>query len=91
VKKSSTVTWLESRDGEAWSKYYHGHVKYDAGLDLEDYGTGAGGFFAIKSDMTEHCDSLHGACMELAYSSDLWWGQLPGDEKLRPPGIDPET
>jgi hypothetical protein len=88
VKKSAIVTWLESYDGEAWSKDYHGHVRYDAGLGQEYEGTGAGGFFSLKTDLLDgidsYCDDLHNACMDLTYTSDLWWGELPGDEKLRP-------
>lgn len=65
---ADVIDWLRSPEGEEWTRNRVNTGSYYGSVDYE----GVDGFFNFKGDDID------------IFSSSLWWGGLPGDDRLRP-------
>jgi len=74
--------WLHSPEGEEWSRRRIRGARAGSRSIMIDAQCGTHtylGFFSLKGD---NIDPFMPEMIQTEYTGDLWWGDLPGDEKV---------
>lgn len=81
---NEVIEWLRGPEGEQWSHKFinpcGGPATYQTG-GRDTYV----GFFSIKEDEEDEEDPVGWLC---GYSGPMYWGDMPGDDKLYKEAVD---